>query len=112
MSHIIALFPSRHYLTCSKVTTEALMDTREIKLTAKRQATFPAAVCRELGVRAGDTLVLERREVDGEPAWVLRKPIPDWSWAGSLREYAAGRSHDWESVERSIERGRSDASGS
>lgn len=83
------------------------MSHREIKLTTKRQATFPAALCRELGVRAGDRLVLERREIDGEPAWLLRKPRPDWSWAGSLRRYASGRSHDWEEVEQSIERGRS-----
>ncbi|MFO7892435.1 MAG: AbrB/MazE/SpoVT family DNA-binding domain-containing protein [Longimicrobiales bacterium] len=83
------------------------MTQREIKLTTKRQATFPAALCRELGVRAGDRLVLERRDIDGEPAWLLRKPRPDWSWAGSLRGYASDRSHDWEAIERSIERGRS-----
>lgn len=88
------------------------MNSREIKLTTKRQATFPAALCRELGVRPGDTLVLERRDVDGEPAWLLRKPRPAWNWAGSLRNYAAGRSHHWEDVEKSIERGRSGESGS
>lgn len=87
------------------------MIAREIKLTSKRQATFPAALCRELGVRPGDKLVLERREVDGEPAWLLRKPHPDWSWAGSLREYGRGRSHDLEAIERSIERGRSGGTG-
>ena len=87
------------------------MSEREIKLTSKRQATFPAALCRELGVRPGDRLVLERRDVDGEATWLLRKPRPDWSWAGSLGSYAAGRSHDWDEIERSIERGRSDEPG-
>lgn len=87
------------------------MSHREIKLTAKRQATFPAALCRELGVRPGDRLVLERREIDGEAAWVLRKPEPDWAWAGSLKGYAGGRSHDWEAIEASIERGRGRESG-
>lgn len=87
------------------------MTEREIKLTTKRQATFPVALCRELGVRAGDRLVLERREIDGETVWLVRKPHPDWSWAGSLREYGSDRSHDWEAIERSIERGRSGESG-
>ena len=51
----------------------------KIKLTAKRQATLPAAVCDELGVTAGDTLTLERRLMDGEAVWILRSPRPDWS---------------------------------
>jgi bifunctional DNA-binding transcriptional regulator/antitoxin component of YhaV-PrlF toxin-antitoxin module len=82
------------------------MEQREIKLTAKRQATFPAALCREMGVQPGDRLVLERREIDGEASWVLRRPAPDWEWAGSLKEYGSGRSHEWEAIEASIERGR------
>jgi bifunctional DNA-binding transcriptional regulator/antitoxin component of YhaV-PrlF toxin-antitoxin module len=78
---------------------------RTLRLTAKRQATLPAALCEELGVGPGDTLMLERREIDGEAVWVLRAPKPDWSWAGSLREYVVGKSHDWAEIERSIERG-------
>jgi bifunctional DNA-binding transcriptional regulator/antitoxin component of YhaV-PrlF toxin-antitoxin module len=78
---------------------------RKLKITAKRQATLPAALCEELGVGPGDTLTLERHELDGEPVWVLRSPKPDWSWAGSLREYAEGKSHDWADIERSIARG-------
>jgi bifunctional DNA-binding transcriptional regulator/antitoxin component of YhaV-PrlF toxin-antitoxin module len=35
-------------------------------LTAKRQATLPAALCEELGVGPGDALDVERRVVDGE----------------------------------------------
>ncbi|CAN5389343.1 hypothetical protein BH24GEM3_BH24GEM3_02340 [soil metagenome] len=78
---------------------------RKLTITAKRQATLPAALCEELGVGPGDTLTLERREIDGEPVWVLRAPKPDWSWAGSLRAYAEGKSHDWDDIERSIEKG-------
>lgn len=78
---------------------------RVIRLTAKRQATLPAALCEELGVGPGDTLTLERRELEGEPVWILRAPKPDWSWLGAARAYAEGKSHDWEEIERSIERG-------
>lgn len=78
---------------------------RKLTLTAKRQATLPVALCEELGVGPGDTLTLERREVDGEPVWVVLAPKPDWSWAGALRPYAEGKCHDWDSIERSIEKG-------
>jgi bifunctional DNA-binding transcriptional regulator/antitoxin component of YhaV-PrlF toxin-antitoxin module len=78
---------------------------RKLTITAKRQATLPAALCEELGVGPGDTLTLERREIAGEPVWVLRTPKPDWSWLGALRTYAEGKSHDWEEIERSIAKG-------
>jgi bifunctional DNA-binding transcriptional regulator/antitoxin component of YhaV-PrlF toxin-antitoxin module len=78
---------------------------RKLMLTSKRQATLPAALCEELGVGPGDSLTLERREIDGEPVWVLRASKPDWSWLGAARAYARGRSNDWSDVERSIARG-------
>lgn len=81
------------------------MARRMIRITAKRQATLPAALCEELGVGPGDSLELERTEVDGKPAWVLHAPKPDWSWAGALRDRAKGKSHDWARIERSIEEG-------
>jgi bifunctional DNA-binding transcriptional regulator/antitoxin component of YhaV-PrlF toxin-antitoxin module len=81
------------------------MTKRKLRITAKRQATLPAALCEELGIEPGDTLTLERRELDGEPVWVVRAPKPDWSWAGALRPYAEGRSHDWRRIERSMEKG-------
>lgn len=80
----------------------------KIKLTSKRQATLPAALCQELGVRAGDTLNLERRTVEGETVWVVRGAKPDWSWFGSARGYAAGKTHGWRGIAKSIARGWAD----
>jgi bifunctional DNA-binding transcriptional regulator/antitoxin component of YhaV-PrlF toxin-antitoxin module len=76
-----------------------------IKITAKRQATLPKALCRELGVRAGDTLDLVRETLHGESVWVVRSTKPDWSWFGAARRYARGQSHRWREVETSIARG-------
>jgi len=43
-----------------------------IRLTAKRQATFPKALCEELNVQPGDSLVVQRSSIEGEDVWVLR----------------------------------------
>ncbi len=74
-----------------------------VKLTSKRQATFPAQLCRELGVAAGDDLILERKKIGDEISWLLRpeKKIES-KWFGGLRKYAAGKTHDMESIRRSI----------
>lgn len=78
-----------------------------IKLTSKRQATLPARLCRELGVKPGDELALERRSVDGHDAWLLSRPQADPApWFGCLRAYAAGKSHDMESIRANIARRR------
>jgi len=82
----------------------------EIKLTAKRQATFPSKVCQELGVAAGDELVLKPARVRGENAWVLKPASkPHSNWIGSLKRYAgnADGNHSMESVRNSVSRGRS-----
>jgi bifunctional DNA-binding transcriptional regulator/antitoxin component of YhaV-PrlF toxin-antitoxin module len=77
----------------------------KIKLTSKRQATLPVALCEELGLSPGDTLRLERRTIDGEPMWLLLSPHPDWSWAGSLRSFGEGKDHRWDRIEEGIARG-------
>ena len=74
-------------------------------ITSKRQATLPAALCGELGLRPGSRVVLQRRVIDGERVWVLRSRKPDWSWIGAARRYAKGKSHRWADVKRSIARG-------
>ncbi len=76
----------------------------QIHLTSKRQATFPKALCEELGIGPGDKVTLERRTVGGETLWVIRSAKPDWSWLGGAGEYAEGKSHAWEDIEESIER--------
>ena len=78
-----------------------------IKLTSKRQATFPAGLCRELGVKPGDELKLERRAIDGHDAWFLSRPVANPApWFGSLRAYAKGKTHDMESIRACIARRR------
>jgi len=76
-----------------------------IRLTSKRQATFPKQVCDALGIGPGDEVTLERRTFDGEIVWVLRPGGPDWSWVGAASVFAEGRSHEWADVEASIAAG-------
>ena len=77
--------------------------TQTIRLTSKRQATFPARLCRELGIEAGDTLILERKEIGGDIAWLIKpqKQIKS-SWFSALHKYAEGKDNDMESIRASI----------
>ena len=60
-----------------------------IKLTAKRQATFPTEVCRELGVGIGDSLEIKSVRHENQTVWVLTPVIKKKSqWIGSLSKYA------------------------
>lgn len=43
-----------------------------IKLTSKRQATFPNDLCEDLGVGPGSQLKVEKKILDGEIVWVLQ----------------------------------------
>ena len=45
---------------------------QSIRLTSKRQATFPIKLCQELGVKPGDHLILERKNIEGDIAWTLK----------------------------------------
>jgi bifunctional DNA-binding transcriptional regulator/antitoxin component of YhaV-PrlF toxin-antitoxin module len=80
----------------------------KIKLTTKRQATFPAKVCRALGVSAGDEVILEpRTEADGSTSWRLKpESSRPRSWLGSLNAYAKGKKHSLRSIRESIVKGR------
>jgi len=78
---------------------------KTLKLTSKRQATFPAALCDELGVRPGDELKLERKVLDGESAWIIQaKEKPEMPWFRALNAYAEAAGHDMESIRASIGR--------
>ena len=77
-----------------------------VTITSKRQATFPAALCKELGLAPGTKVAVERRRVGDETVWILKGPEPDWSWIGSLRRYARGKSHRLRDIRQSIARGR------
>lgn len=78
-----------------------------IKLTAKRQATFPSDVCRQLGLRTGDFLELKPVLYQNERVWVL-KPLPklERSWIGSLKKYARKVDRPWTREEHEEETGR------
>jgi len=76
-----------------------------LKLTSKRQATLPATLCEELGVKPGDELQLERRILGGDAAWVIHaKEKPGMPWFGALSGYAAGKSHEMDTIRASIGR--------
>jgi len=60
----------------------------KVKLTSKRQATFPAELCRELGLQPGDTVDLESRVDDGRKIWVLKRAAgAARPWVGTLKNY-------------------------
>lgn len=82
----------------------------KIRLTAKRQATFPSRVCVELGVAPGDELELKPAKMSGENVWVLKPVAKSRSkWIGSLKRFAgnANGDHSMESIRRSVAKGRS-----
>ena len=79
----------------------------KIKLSSKRQATFPKQVCQSLGIEPGDEVLLDRRTENDREVWFLR-PAREAArpWLGSLRQYAANKAHDMESIRASMARGR------
>lgn len=82
-----------------------------IKLTSKRQATFPVELCEDLGLGPGDELELIPRVEGGERVWILQKrKTPQRSWLGCLSGYAANaEDHSMESVRESIRKGRTES---
>lgn len=80
----------------------------KLKLSSKRQATFPKQVCTALGLEPGDEVVLDRRTEDDREVWVLR-PAKETTrpWLGGLRAYASKKPHDMVSIRASIAQGRS-----
>ena len=83
-----------------------MSDSGSVKLTAKRQVTFPKEVCDELGIREGDRLLLQRRKVDGEWLWTIKPVSHDRPWLHQLRKYAKGKNHSIEAVRASIAKKR------
>lgn len=78
-----------------------------LKLTSKRQATFPAATCEELGVGPGDQLELAKMRVRGEDVWVLRKQQSlATPWLAITRPWIKRKDHDWETIKAEIESAR------
>ena len=80
-----------------------------IRLTTKRQATFPQELCESLGLAPGDEIELVPRIENGQRIWMLQpKKKPDRPWIGALRKYAKGvTDHSMEGIRESIRKGRS-----
>ncbi len=80
-----------------------------IRLTSKRQATFPKELCEALELKPGDALELSPRIEGGERVWILRrKDRPDRPWLGRLKHYAESvDDHSMSAIRESIEKGRS-----
>ena len=77
--------------------------TQTIRLTSKRQATFPVQLCRELGIEAGDDLILERKKIGKDFAWILKpKKNIKSKWFASLRKYAKDKDNSMETIRASI----------
>ncbi len=80
-----------------------------IKLTSKRQATFPVEVCKALNLHTGDEVDLDLHVHQGQKEWVLRpKHSQKRAWLGALRRYSrqAKGDHSMDTIRQSIERGR------
>ncbi|MBI4309169.1 MAG: AbrB/MazE/SpoVT family DNA-binding domain-containing protein [Candidatus Omnitrophica bacterium] len=73
-----------------------------IRMTSKRQATFPAELCEDMGISPGDELIVEHKLIKGELVWVLKSAGNKLEWMGALRKYAQNRSHDMDDIRRSV----------
>lgn len=81
----------------------------KVKVSSKRQVTFPKQVCESLGIEPGDEILLDRDVKSNQEVWYLkpaREETETRSWLGSLRGYARNKGHSMDAVRDSIARGR------
>lgn len=80
-----------------------------IRMTTKRQATFPRQLCEEMRLEPGHAIQVEAATLDGQRVWVLSVPPepPKMDWVGSLRRHAkAGAgAHSMEAIRAKIVEG-------
>lgn len=69
--------------------------TMRIRMTTKRQATFPRQLCEEMRLEPGHAIQVEPATLDGRRVWVLSAPPepPKMDWIGSLRRHAGAGTH-------------------
>ncbi len=80
----------------------------KVKVSSKRQVTFPRKVCESLGIQAGDEIVLDRHVENDEELWYLKSVKGETRpWLGSLRRYAVNKQSSMDAVRKSIAKGRS-----
>lgn len=78
-----------------------------IKLTSKRQATFPQEACDALRVGPGDVIEMEPGVVDGQNVYILRPKASERPWLGILRDKAKPvTDYSMDAVRASIAEGR------
>lgn len=78
-----------------------------VKITSKRQATFPLETCEALRIGPGDIVDVESRMIDGERVWVLLpRTGPDRAWVGALKGQVRNEDHSMEAIRRSVAAGR------
>ena len=79
----------------------------QIKLTSKRQATFPQEACDALGVGPGDIIQMEPGIVDGQNVYILRPKSFERPWLGILRDKAKSvTDYSMDAIRTSIAEGR------
>ena len=85
-----------------------LDDMKTLRLTSKRQATFPKEACDSLGLKPGDRIELESRFENGTQVWVMRPQRKhERDWIGSLGKKARKvQDHSLEAIRKSIAKGR------
>ena len=75
----------------------------KIKVSTKRQATFPKKLCDSLGIEPGDDILLDRRIESDREVWFLTLAKQhSRPWLGSLNKYAQGKSHEMNVIRKSI----------
>jgi bifunctional DNA-binding transcriptional regulator/antitoxin component of YhaV-PrlF toxin-antitoxin module len=90
-----------------------MMSRTTIRLTSKRQATFPSDLCDSLNLVPGDRLELVPRIEDGEKVWMLKvQKRPDRAWLGGLKKYGeAVTDHSMDAIHHSVREGRAEEAG-
>jgi bifunctional DNA-binding transcriptional regulator/antitoxin component of YhaV-PrlF toxin-antitoxin module len=79
----------------------------KVKVSSKRQVTFPRRVCESLGIVPGDELILDHQSGSDQEVWTLRPATSSRRpWLGRLSAYAEGKPHDMASIRQSVEAGR------
>jgi AbrB family looped-hinge helix DNA binding protein len=75
----------------------------KLKVTSKRQVTFPRKICDTLGIQEGDEIMLQQRLEEGREVWQLvPQKANNRPWLGMLNTYGQKKSHDMASIRKSI----------
>lgn len=75
-----------------------------IKMTTKRQATFPKRLCEEMRLEPGHAIQVKPAMLDGQRVWVLSPSLepPAMSWVGALRRYSGAETPSMTTVRTRI----------